>query len=828
MLDNLREKNENILKEMKNLEKLVQSFENYLIAKHEENAPSVASVVITEPVVKNEVIQNEVIISPEAETPEVEADFYKETVKNEETVYGNIKLDFYTPEEIAALSDEMTQEETPEEAQPETLEKENTPEEEENTPAVAAIERNKQESAKQEAEESIIEKLLGGNLLAKIGIVTLVLGIGFFVKYAIDQGWVNEVGRVAIGLLIGAAIIGVAHKLIEKYNVFSSILTGGGISIFYITVTLAFREYEIFSQPVAFFFLIAITVFSVLLSLLYNRQELAIFSLIGGMLAPLMVSRGYSSYIPMFSYILILNTGMLIVSLKKNWNIIGYVAFVFSFCYIWSWIFLEFRSKFTTGTFIFTTLFFVQFYALSIITHIREKGKFKKGQILMLVLNNMSFSISTLWLLEYNHENLMGLAMIIIAAINAGVMIMLYRRGNIDKNLIYTIIAIITSVVTVAVPVQLEGYSITICWAAQSVILLWLWQRSGIRLFKVGFITLSVLCIGSYLIDLKDDYFYSYKLSPFSNSLFITGLTVAVAFGAMSLLLRRKYKNDAETDKSVILNKRLYYIPETLFLVFLFFVPFIELNYQLTVYTVKVQDLYYEATSFRSVCLAIYTLLYATGLAYIVRNKITPVIYYLILATIALHAISYSYLIGELRLNIFDSGLFPRSYFLVHLLTLPAISYMVYLCVVNIRKMNEEYFKPLCITLVLCSLAIISTEVNNLFVFVGKDYVSYDTIIHDSHTFGYPIFWGISAMILMIWGLKKKEVFLRKISLVSFLVIIFKFYAYDVWFMSQGGRIVSFVLLGVILLVVSFMQQKIKTLVTEESAVNTESDLQNS
>ena len=124
MLDNLREKNENILKEMKNLEKLVQSFENYLIAKHEENAPSVASVVITEPVVKNEVIQNEVIISPEAETPEVEADFYKETVKNEETVYGNIKLDFYTPEEIAALSDEMTQEETPEEAQPETLEKE--------------------------------------------------------------------------------------------------------------------------------------------------------------------------------------------------------------------------------------------------------------------------------------------------------------------------------------------------------------------------------------------------------------------------------------------------------------------------------------------------------------------------------------------------------------------------------------------------------------------------------------------------------------------------------------------------------------------------------
>ena len=68
-------------------------------------------------------------------------------------------------------------------------------------------------------------------------------------------------------------------------------------------------------------------------------------------------------------------------------------------------------------------------------------------------------------------------------------------------------------------------------------------------------------------------------------------------------------------------------------------------------------------------------------------------------------------------------------------------------------------------------------------------------------------------MILMIWGLNGKEVLLRKISLIFFGVIILKFYAYDVWRMSQAGRIVSFIILGVILLSVSFLQQKIKTLV---------------
>ena len=47
--------------------------------------------------------------------------------------------------------------------------------------------------------------MIGENWLNKIGIAILVIGIGFFVKYAIDQNWIGEVGRVAIGIGTGAA-----------------------------------------------------------------------------------------------------------------------------------------------------------------------------------------------------------------------------------------------------------------------------------------------------------------------------------------------------------------------------------------------------------------------------------------------------------------------------------------------------------------------------------------------------------------------------------------------------------------------------------------------
>ena len=113
-----------------------------------------------------------------------------------------------------------------------------------------------------------LEKFIGENLVSKIGIGVLVLAIGFFVKYAIDQNWIGEVGRVAIGILCGGILIALAHKLRNSYRNFSSILAGGGLAVFYFTITLAFQQFQLFSQTKAFVIMAVITIFAVVLSLL--------------------------------------------------------------------------------------------------------------------------------------------------------------------------------------------------------------------------------------------------------------------------------------------------------------------------------------------------------------------------------------------------------------------------------------------------------------------------------------------------------------------------------------------------------------------------------
>jgi len=657
---------------------------------------------------------------------------------------------------------------------------------------------------------NFFERILGANWLSKIGIVTLVLGIAFFVKYAIDQNWINEIGRVGIGLLTGGIIIGIAHKLKAKYHVFSSILVGGGISVFYITITLAFREYELFSQNVAFILLIIITVFSVLLSLLYDRKELAVFSLLGGFASPLMVSTGTGNYMVLFSYIFILNMGMLVVSYVKQWRLIGIISYILTLLFFWVWTFSSYKNEYFTVA-LFISLFFVQFYLLALFDHFKSDKKISAYQVFMILTNNLSAFFAYIYVFEKYSSDIRGLITISLAVVNAIVLITLFRNSRIDKNLVYLLIAIVMSFVSLAIPIQLRGHVITLFWAAESVVLLWLWQKSQIRVFHIGFILISLLTLFSYLMDVNNNYSYYDSFEIFANRLFITGIVVVACY-AVNLVLLIRDKENLSGNLPVIQSFKLIIIT------LLYAVLFIEFNYQLKEYT----DIgLYGVSSFRSTALATFTIIYIAALAFIYHKQVLTkqYIFTLLYFSVFLYAIVYSVLIIDLRGDIFNSFYditYSSSLFSIHLLSLPAIGYIIYLLVLNIKAFHPNN-TVLSWMLTVLVVIILSVETDNVVIGLWGNRSNYESLLYDIHTFGYPILWGVIAMVLMVWGLNRKEALLRKISLVFFALIIVKFYAYDVWKMSQTGRIVSFVLLGVILLVVSFLQQKIRTLVKDES-----------
>ncbi len=652
-------------------------------------------------------------------------------------------------------------------------------------------------------------KIFGDNILTKIGVITLVLGIGFFVKYAIDQDWINEIGRVGIGMFTGALIIGIAHRCRKNFHIFSSILVGGGIAVFYITITLAFREYELFTQTVAFILLIIVTCFSVVLSLLYDRKELAIFSLLGAYASPLMVSTGAGNYIVLFTYLLIVNVGMLCVSFVKKWRIIGVIAYIMNLCFFWGWLFNSFEEQYF-GAMLFASLFFLQFYLLAIIDHHKYKNKITSFQIILILTDNLSLFLAYVYITGYNWSELRGVLTIAIALVNVIILFFLYRKSNIDRNLLYLIIGVALTFVSLSIPMQLDGYSITMFWAVEMVVLLWIWQRSKIEVFRLGFLAIILLVLISYMIDISKSYNSSFEIANFINSLFITGCVVIIAFVISSFLLRREegiIRIGNFNLISVSILRSIFYVISVLLI---FIVPYQEISFQV--------DKYFEynnSSDFHALVMCTYAFLFIAILACVrwYKGKVSKMYFGFFLASVIFYILVYIPICLNFRESAFFEDAYPHGYFSVHFIGLLSIALLIVWLCRSMRTVFLDRFTLISWILVILSVVILSIETDNIVILLFGNSDNYYPLLYDLHTFGYPILWGLMAFALMVWGIKCRIVVLRKISLIFFALIIVKFYIYDVWHMSQTGRIVSFVALGIILLLVSFMQQKIKTLV---------------
>lgn len=695
---------------------------------------------------------------------------------------------------------------------------------------------------REQKEGAFIKMLKEVNWLNAIGIITLVLGIGFFVKYAIDQDWINEIGRVALGIAVGGIIVGIAHKLSVKYHVFSSILMGGGFATFYTTITLAFREYEIFSQTTAFILLILLTILAILLSIAYKRQELAIFAFIGGMSSPLLVSTGAGNHLVLFSYILLLNSGVLFVAIRQKWLVIDKFSYILTYLYLFSWLFAKYKLEYQLDAILFSALFFLQFMFLLVMRYIKNsKEKPDMGQLLYIVIANFTALLS-FFVIHINSSgtNYLGVLIIAMALINALIIVGITRAKTaaVDKNFIYTLLALTIGLVSLAIPVQLSKVYITIVWAVEMSVLLWIWTRTKANLFRVGAILLGGLAIISYLMDIRtfnptleynevEEKSILINLLPLLvNQYTLTGIVILLSFFFTYYVLGKKPILEEETLGLKAIqqptSQQMQKIVYILLFVLSYGIGFLEIAYQVAS-RVEYPNSGTIAGTYQSFSLVVYTVIYGAIYFALYKKQITTMFYQIVTAVSVLLVVLFTTLVSTLSTDIFYYEQYPKAYFALHLLAFGAFVYFYFRLYQNINLLKDKAYKWMNAILFATLVLLFSVELDNIVLWIISTPDTYFDGLSEVHAYGYPILWGLMAMVLMIVGMNKQKAELRKLSLISFGIIVLKFYLYDVWRMNQGGKIASFVVLGIILLVVSFLLERIKLLLKDQKQeANTE------
>ena len=677
-----------------------------------------------------------------------------------------------------------TEDKTPEveEETPETIEE--PVEEEQEEPAMAMEEE--EEIEEYTTSETNFEKYIGENLFGKIGILIFIIGIGFFVKYAIDQNWINETARTLMGYAVGAGMLVLAERLHKRYHTFSSLLAGGAFGIYYLITAIAFHYYALFSHTIAFVILCVTTIFMSAVSVLYDRKELAVTALVGGFIAPFIISTDSSSIISLQIYITILNIGMFCLAMYKKWAILPMVSFAFTYIILWGTTALGSFSDSEAVTtyptlFAFATLFYVIFLLPVVFILRTQYGENTRlGLLGIITANSFMYLIYGDFLLQHFEASSDTTAYLafFIAAVNLAIHLYLRFRVEEQDTLRNLMLGLAVTFASMGVPILFSAANVLMVWAAESVLLLWLFTKEKNRIYELASAVLLLLTLGALAYyRTTDTFIHDTGDSLFFNGAFFVTTFVSIAYYVVAVIMQFNKELFSDTKRLIA------------------YTPCNAIAYALgfSILFLAFRDNFHfhleqPISEYASLLTANIMLL---GGALILRKRFE----------ISENKLAYEislYLAGILFAMTVWNYTDPEGLLLRWLMALVTIAYMAYcmrgqlLVTSNQRNLHTEY-------------SIISTlmwlTLTRLLLITFNE-VNFST--------AFSLSLGIAAFILMCIGMRYHSKEIRIVSLAEFGIVIGKLILNDVWAMPSLGKIIVFISLGALLLILSFLYQKLK------------------
>jgi uncharacterized membrane protein len=357
-------------------------------------------------------------------------------------------------------------------------------------------------SSKPKSSSSLdLETLIGGRWLNRIGIVAIISAVTFFLKYAFDNNWIGASGRVAIGILLGAAMLPWSQWLLKRgYSYFSEGIAGLGAAVMYLSIWAGCQYYKLFSLDAGFFAMIIVTAGMAAVALGRNSQRIALLSLFGGFLTPVFVSEGKDAQVVLFTYLLILGAGLLVIELRRDWRSLTPISFLLSQFYFWGWHSEFYRPEKLERTVVFATLFFLLYAALPVIRAVRYSG-LRELDVPVVLANSFAY-LGALYAMLWPQDR-WPLTLLVLALSAAHVLVARLvpppKPGESPlTRLLFAGLAL--TFATLAIPIRLDGKWITLAFAVEGAILVWTGFRSMTGHLRAGGYLLLALATGRLLI----------------------------------------------------------------------------------------------------------------------------------------------------------------------------------------------------------------------------------------------------------------------------------------------------------------------------------------
>jgi len=689
--------------------------------------------------------------------------------------------------------------------------------------------------------KSDLEKFIGENLINKIGIAITVIGVAIGTKYSIDHNLISPLARIILGYLMGLGLLGIGIKLKKNYENYSAVLVSGAIAILYFMTYFAYSLYGLIPQFAAFALMVVFTAFTVAVAINYNNQIISHIGMVGAYAVPFLLGDRTGNVSILFGYMAIINIGILLTAFKKYWKPLYYASFVISWLIYFSWFSEKFRTSeyFELGL-IFLTVFFIIFYAVFLAYKLVKKEKFDIDDVFLLLANSFIFFGLGYSILKTNDTGaeLLGVFTLCNAAIHFGVGVVIYNQKLADRNLFYLVAGLVLVFITLAVPVQLHGNWVTLLWACEAALLFWIGRTKNVQFYEriaYALILLTFISIVQDWMTVYNGYVVGKpetRIIPLFNINFLTSLFVVASFGYINWLNNNlKYRNPLILMKDLGIIVSLF-IPATLLIVAyysirieietywaqLFIDSTIKIKHQGSDYFDNYQNT--DLLKFQTIWIINYSLLFLSllSLANIKRLKnkylglvnmwfnAFVILVFLVEGLIVLSELGVSYINQTLAeyypTNGFYIGIRYISYSFVGITLYSVYRY-------TIQPFIPQNSKDL-VTAFDCLLYITLIWIASSELIIWLDIMK----VSESSRLGLSILWGLYAVVIIVLGIWKKKKHLRIGAIALFGITLLKLFFYDIRDLDTISKTIVFVSLGVLLLIISFLYNKYKNIIS--------------
>ena len=370
-----------------------------------------------------------------------------------------------------------------------------------------------------------------GNVPVKVGVLISLLGLGFLLILAVEQGWITlSIGvRLIAAAMFGVVLLVLGWRVRDRNAIYGLSLQGGGIAVLYLTTYIAHAVYGLLPASGAALAVVVVTVGAGILAVAQDARSLAVLGIVGGFLAPILAYSEAKDHVLVFGFYTILTAAIVVMAWFKVWPELYLLGLGFTVGLTAFWLLTRYEIEDWSTTQPLIAILILLYMAIPLLFALRKTPDIKDLTTSPLVFGLPFVGLGFQYLLVDHYEYGVAISALVLAVIHSLFTLIARRYGRGWLALQESYWAMAAAFFAISVPLALDIQYVAVVWAIQGAVLVWSGTRRSRSFFVWGGALLQVLGTISVLS-------YFYNSLPYTDGVTYTDTFAFLNAGVFSFL----------------------------------------------------------------------------------------------------------------------------------------------------------------------------------------------------------------------------------------------------------------------------------------------------